>query len=174
MFFSGRDNPSLNMMNASCMEEDTLCSKGLCISTGKHVWWGGWGILTAPGYLQGHFLAVGLALTVTKQGTPCWCSSGEGPFLAWFPSTGGLLLTHAVFTLESCRLDSFLICPLWSEGLIGVWAGDGPYRSRSMVWELLPQEQLCSACPPAFPDISDWGLVGVKQGRKGKVMVLHV
>lgn len=37
MFFPGRDNPSLNMMNASFTEEDTLCGKGLCISTGKYV-----------------------------------------------------------------------------------------------------------------------------------------
>lgn len=42
MFFPGRDNPSLNMMNASFTEEDTLCDKDLCISTGKHVLRGGW------------------------------------------------------------------------------------------------------------------------------------
>lgn len=36
MFFPERDNPSLNMMNASFTGEDTLCGKGLCISTGKH------------------------------------------------------------------------------------------------------------------------------------------
>lgn len=42
MFFPGRDNPSLNMMNASFTEEDTLCGRGLCISTGKHVLRGGW------------------------------------------------------------------------------------------------------------------------------------
>lgn len=42
MFFLGGDNPSLNMMNASFTEEDTLCGKGLCVSTGKHVLRGGW------------------------------------------------------------------------------------------------------------------------------------
>lgn len=42
MFFPGRDNPSLNMMNASFTEEDTLWGKSLCISTGEHVLQGGW------------------------------------------------------------------------------------------------------------------------------------
>lgn len=109
MFFPGRDNPSLNMMNASFTEEDTLCGKGLCISTGKHIlrggWcssvellgssqgiWGLWGLLLEPNQpchgaqpgRRGQFCTpqLGLELLVTELGIPCKGFSVQGPFFA--------------------------------------------------------------------------------------------
>lgn len=111
MFFPGRDNPSLNMTNASFTEEDILWGKSLCISTGKHVLQGGWCnplFCGALGYFQGIWGLWGLLLEpnqhchrgqpgrrgwscspqldmeflATELGTPHKGFSVQGPFLA--------------------------------------------------------------------------------------------
>lgn len=88
MFFPGGDNPSLNMMNASFTEEDTLCGKGLCISTGKHILRGGLVQLCgAPGLFPRNLGTLGTAIgakpalpwgSARQKGTVLHTTAGSG------------------------------------------------------------------------------------------------